>query len=483
MNDKNKLKVLFLGEKHKDVLNCLKTSKKIDLSVRTEKDNLDAFIKNNKEFILVCAESIKLPEQGFKFNKLVENFNFRGNEQRQIYDKYLKEFISENEILRMELEEKKLLDEALRESNERFKDIVFSFDGWIYEIDKSENIIYSSDKIKHYLGYQPIEVFGKNFMSFLQEDSASDLGRYIRNREVINDYELWTTGKNGNAVCLSITGLPIIDKDGNYRGYRGVIKDITLRKIAEEELGRLNEELYRSNKDLEQFAYFASHDLREPLRMVSEFISLLEKKYSRFLDDDGMSFIDYALQGTKRMQKMIEGLLAFARINTRGEKFRIVNLTSILKSVLTDLKFLIEETNTTVNYEKLPVIYGDESQIASLFQNLITNSIKYRKGNSCNINIKVIKREGEWVFTFTDNGVGFDMKDSDRIFGLFESLNNNNAGSNGIGLALCKRIVERHNGKIWAKSEKDKYTSIYFTIPVADKKEIRNKQIKEKEMI
>jgi len=379
----------------------------------------------------------------------------------------------ENENLKLEISEKKLLGEALRESGMRFRDIVFSMAGWIWDIDNKGICIYSSEKIESILGCEPSEIIDKNLSEFLGGSSREEFNRLVRNRQIINELEWWTKNKSGRRVCISVTGVPIISENGDFDGYRGVIKDITPRKEAEEKLAELNKELYRSNSDLEQFAYFASHDLREPLRMVSEFLSLLEKRYRDSLDEDGRSFIDFAVQGAQRMQKMIKGLLDFARVNTHGKKFKVVDTNEVLDKVLSDLKFLIEESDTKIISDKLPVLFADEVQLGHLFQNLISNSIKFKRNEECVIRIKTERNSETWKFTFSDNGMGFDMEDAERIFGLFESLQNSGE-STGLGLALCKRIVERHGGRIWAKSVLGKGTDIFFTMPIYNLPKTKN---------
>ena len=397
-----------------------------------------------------------------------------GTAEKKLEDEN-KRLVLENDALKLEISERQILDEALRESGERFRDIVLSMAGWIWETDKKGICIYSSEKIESILGFEPHEIINKNLSKFLGGEGETEFNELSVKQKIINELEWWTENKNGLKVCISLTGIPIVSEGGTFEGYRGVIKDITPRKQAEEKLAELNKELYRSNNDLEQFAYFASHDLREPLRMVSEFLTLLEKRYKDSIDEDGRSFIDFAVQGAKRMQEMIEGLLDFARVNTHGRKFRAVDTNMVLEKVLSDLRFLIEESGAVIIKDELPVILGDNVQLGHLFQNLVSNSIKFRRNETCVINIHAERNSKLWKFRFSDNGIGFDMKDSEKIFGLFESLGNrNNQKSAGLGLALCKRIVERHGGKIWAESVLGKATDIFFTIPVYNVKGMEN---------
>ena len=247
----------------------------------------------------------------------------------------------------------------------------------------------------------------------------------------------------------------------------------TIRKLKEEiiclkeELKNRTNELERSNKDLEQFAYIASHDLKEPLRMVSNFIQLLEKNYSNTLDEKANEYISFALDGTKRMRSLIEDLLSYSRVQTRAKPFEETNCSEVLKKVLDSLRLSLNETNAKISHNGLPTVKADPSQIAQVFQNLIDNSLKYKSSNPPTINIIAEKKENEWLFSVSDNGIGIDMQYKDRIFLMFQRLHTQSEyPGTGIGLAICKKIIERHKGKIWVESKAGKGSTFYFTIPV-----------------
>ncbi len=239
------------------------------------------------------------------------------------------------------------------------------------------------------------------------------------------------------------------------------------RKIAEEELKMTLEDLKRSNTELEQFAYVASHDLQEPLRMVASFTQLLARRYQDKLDQDAKDFIQFAVDGATRMQKLIIDLLTFSRVGTRGQPFISTDTNIVLNNVLINLQTTIEETNATIIWDPLPVIIADESQMMQLFQNLISNAIKFhRKDINPEIHISAEVKEEEWVFFVRDNGIGIDHQFFDRLFIIFQRLHKKDEyGGTGIGLAVCKKIVQRHGGKIWVKSEPGKGSTFYFTIP------------------
>ncbi|MHA2295424.1 MAG: ABC transporter substrate-binding protein [Candidatus Hodarchaeales archaeon] len=223
--------------------------------------------------------------------------------------------------------------------------------------------------------------------------------------------------------------------------------------------------LERSNKDLELFAYVASHDLQEPLRMVSSYVQLLERRYKDKLDDNAKEFIGYAVDGAKRMQAMIDDLLNYSRVQSRGKPFEYTCCDSILDQVVKNLKLSIQDSETVITRDPLPIVKGDPHQLVQLLQNLLSNSIKFRSESSPQIHISVKKREKKYIFSVKDNGIGINPEYKDRIFILFQRLHGGDEyPGTGIGLAICKKIVERHGGEIWVESELGKGSTFSFTI-------------------
>jgi len=243
----------------------------------------------------------------------------------------------------------------------------------------------------------------------------------------------------------------------------------TERKVMEEALHRRTYDLEQSNQDLEKFAYVASHDLQEPLRMVSSYVQLLSRRYREKLDSDADEFIGYAVDGAKRMQILINDLLSYSRIGTRGNSFQVTNSEEALGCALVNLRSLVEESGTIVTHEDLPMIMADKTQLGQVFQNLIHNAIKFRGDDTPRVHVVAEKNSDEWIFSVRDNGIGIDPKYCDRIFEIFQRLHGRNeyAGT-GIGLAVCKKIVERHGGRIWVDSEADTGSIFYFTMPTVD---------------
>lgn len=243
--------------------------------------------------------------------------------------------------------------------------------------------------------------------------------------------------------------------------------EVSKRKAAEQSLKKAAAELIRSNRDLEEFANIASHDLKEPLRTIGSYITLLARRYKGKIDADADEFINHTLNGVKRMQELISDLLAYSRIGTLTEELKPTDFQVIIDRVLLNVQKKAEETGTVITTASMPRIAADGQQMVQLFQNLISNAIKFCKGKSPIIKISAKHDNHEWLFSVSDNGIGIEEKYLDRIFQMFQRLHSSSEISGtGIGLAICKRIVERHKGRIWAESEIGKGSTFYFTIPV-----------------
>ena len=227
-----------------------------------------------------------------------------------------------------------------------------------------------------------------------------------------------------------------------------------------------NEELKRSNAELEQFAYVASHDLQEPLRMVSSYMELMKRRYKGKLDSDADEFIDFAVDGANRMKVLIGDLLSFSRVGTRGKPLTPTDCTFVLEQVLMNLEVAIDESGAMVTHDPLPTVMADDSQLAQVFQNLISNAIKFKGKEPPRIHTAAERKGDEWLFSVTDNGIGIEPEYFDRIFVLFQRLHGRDEYTGtGIGLAVCNKIVERHGGRMWVESEPERGSTFYFTIP------------------
>ena len=229
---------------------------------------------------------------------------------------------------------------------------------------------------------------------------------------------------------------------------------------------RQTEELSRSNSELEQFAYVASHDLQEPLRMVSSYVALLGRRYDGQLDDRADKYIHFAVDGANRMQRLIHDLLAYSRVGTRGGELTPTDTASVLRETLSNLEVAIDESEAEVVYSDLPSVMGDPSQLRQLFQNIVGNALKFRSESRPRVELEASRDGDQWTFSIRDNGVGFDQRYAERVFGVFKRLHRNaDIPGTGIGLAICQRIIERHGGRIWAESKLGEGSCFYFTLP------------------
>ena len=244
-------------------------------------------------------------------------------------------------------------------------------------------------------------------------------------------------------------------------------REIEGRKRMARKVSSALVELQRSNLDLEQFAYVASHDLQEPLRMVASYTQLLSERYQGQLDDKAQTYIHYAVDGASRMQRLVNDLLAFSRVSTQGRPAEPVDSQASLKEALLDLAASIEESRAIVTNDDMPIVRADSTQLPMLFQNLIGNAIKFRGEASPCVHVSARKNDGEWLFSVEDNGIGIEPQYADRVFEIFQRLHSRDEyPGTGIGLALCKRIVERHGGKLWFESIPGKGSTFYFTLPI-----------------
>ena len=277
--------------------------------------------------------------------------------------------------------------------------------------------------------------------------------------------------KDGNPLWVRINISIAQGIDGSTR-FRAVIIDISERKQVDEKLSQVMEELTRSNEELEKFAYVASHDLQEPLRMVSSFARLLENRYKGKLDQDADDFINFAVDGANRMQVLITDLLAYSRVGRWSNEFKEVSSEAVLERALSNLKTVVEQRGAVVTRDPLPVMMGDDSQLAQLFQNLIGNAVKFCKDRTPHIHVSSERRGNKWVFSVRDNGIGIAPEYFERIFLIFQRLHGKQEyPGTGIGLAICRKVAERHGGRIWVESEPGSGSTFYFTIPM--KREVK----------
>ena len=366
----------------------------------------------------------------------------------------------------------KLIEIALWESEERYRTLVETSPDAIVLLDPDLDIAMVNPQAVKLFGYERAEeMIGKNSGEFAPEMIShieADL-RTLMETGSRNAFDCILKKRNGDTFFAAMRVSLVRDKKGHPTAIICVTRDITKRKQTENELQQLARELKRSNSDLEQFAYSASHDLQEPLRMVAGFVGLLEKRYKEKLDDKAHEYIEYAVDGVQRMQMLIRDLLQYSQVGTEGKNLSPTDCTVAVEQAICNLHAAIEESEADISHDPLPTVMGDVSQLSRLFQNLIGNAIKYRGNAAPRIRISAAEKGKEWVFSVRDNGIGIDPKFKDRIFVVFQRLHASAEYSGtGIGLATCKKIVERHGGCIWVESDCGKGSTFFFTLPFAD---------------
>ena len=375
-----------------------------------------------------------------------------------------------------EITDLKKAEDALIESKERLDLAIESGQTGVWELDLEKDTSIRNLRHDQIFGYtKPIKDWGqKKFLEhILQEDRKHVQKDFKRATETgIFKTECRIIWPDNSIHWIYASGRLELNIKTKSDKLIGTVIDITDRKNLEDKLNKNVVELERSNKELEQFAYVASHDLKEPLRMVSSYTQLLSERYKDKLDQDANDFIGFAVDGAMRMQSLINDLLSYSRVNTQGKVFREVNMQTKLGEVIALINKSITEKNALITNDNLPIINADDSQMQQLLQNLIGNALKF-----CNkmplIYIGVQENKDEWLFSVKDNGIGIESQYKDKIFLIFQRLHNRSEYSGtGIGLAICKRIIEMHKGNIWFESEPGKGTTFFFTIP--KKAEIQN---------
>lgn len=357
----------------------------------------------------------------------------------------------------------------------------------IFVKDRAHRFTLLNDAFCRFLGHTREALIGKTDYDLFPKSEADvfrekDERVFFTKAENINEETV--TDASGDihtivtkkTVCTDDLGLPFIV---------GVIRDVTEHKKAEKELKDLNatlevrvsertaaydlqtQELARSNAELERFAYVASHDLQEPLRMVGSYVQLLARRYKGKLGQDADDFIGFAVDGVTRMKKLINDLLEYSRLGRRPKTLKLVAVEEILKEVLGTLKLVIQECGASITWTQLPIVQSDPLHLAQVFQNLIGNALKFRASQVPRVHITAQKQDALWIFSISDNGIGIDPQHKDRIFDVFQRLHSSDQyPGTGVGLAVCKKIIDYHGGRIWVESALGKGATFYFTLPI-----------------
>ena len=334
--------------------------------------------------------------------------------------------------------------------------------------DKYGKIVEANEKAVASYGYSRDELLQTNITDLQSQDTLKDYELQMKMLEGITEkglvFETVHRRKDGTTFPAEVSAREIKIEETDF--IQSIIRDISERKQAEAKLSQAMEELTRSNEELEKFAYVASHDLQEPLRMVSSFVQLLGKRYKGKLDQDADDFINFAVDGANRMQILITDLLAYSKVGRRGKEFKETSCEAVIDRAMSNLQEVVERSGAVVTRDLLPEVMGDGSQLTQLFQNLIGNAVKFCKDRTPRIHISAEGKKNEWVFAVRDNGIGIEPEYYERIFSIFQRLHGRQEyPGTGIGLSICRKVVERHGGRIWVESEPDQGSTFYFTIP------------------
>jgi two-component system CheB/CheR fusion protein len=423
-------------------------------------------------------------ERGLKGEIFIEEINFLIPQKgiNRWSELHVNPIINEDVILGVtiiskDISERKMASLALADTNTRLNNILLSSSDWIWEVDANGIYTYCTEKAISHLGYDVTEIIGKSPFYFMRADEQQRVGLIFQDllatKSAIVDLENWNIHKNGKEICLLTNAVPLIDSNGNLTGYIGVDKDITMRKTNELELLRMNEdlllkteELTKLNSELERFAFVASHDLQEPLRTITSFLQLFEKKYTNLVDTTAKKYIDFAVNAAERMKYLIRDLLEYSSSGKGIEEYTQVDLNQVVSDI-TQL-FEISHAEADVEYKigKLPVVNAMYFKMLQVFQNLIGNAIKYKGEEKLVIEISSKESNQDWLISIKDNGIGIEPQYHEAVFELFNRLHSTtDYTGTGIGLAVCKKIIEIHGGKIWVQSDLYKGAEFIFTLP------------------
>jgi len=339
-------------------------------------------------------------------------------------------------------------------------------------VDQRGKIALVNSLVEQLFGYTRKELVGQSIdilvPNSVRPKHAEHRAEFFKNpntRAMGSGRDLYGQRKDGTKLPVEIGLNPL--ETGGERFVLASIVDISERRLAEALLQEKLLELQRSNDDLQQFAYVCSHDLQEPLRVISNYTQLLAKRYSgKVLDETADEFLEFTVDASKRMQGLINDLLTYSRVQTKGQELTEIDCKSVVEDALANLKVAIDECGAKIDLGTLPRVKGDNPQLIQVFQNLISNAIKFKSDQSPVVSIDCKEEGNYWLFEVRDNGIGFDLKYAERVFVIFQRLHSREVfPGSGIGLAVCKKIIERHGGRIWVETAPGKGAAFYFTMP------------------
>jgi PAS domain S-box-containing protein len=432
----------------------------------------------------LAEQSKKVAKEIFKTGKIVMGREFNGITAAQpgVLRTWIEQWYplkdSSNQVIginvaALEITEIKKAETALKKSEEKLRLAIEGAGAGMWFWDLKNDMIEWTEEYKHIFGINSDhDTSFSTILNVVHPDDQEKVEKAIKKTlQYGEDFkvEMRIIWKDQTVHWAYSLGKLLYDLHGRPKEIIGIAINTTPSRIAEQELQETLRQLKRSNAELEQFAYVASHDLQEPLRMITSFLQLLQRRYEHQLDSDANEFIQFAVDGAARMQELVNDLLAYSRIERKTGKFEDVDTEDILKQITFDSRLLIEENNADISYDNLPVVHADYPQMVQVFQNLISNSIKYNDQEHPKIHISAEKNDNDWLFKVEDNGIGIDPKHGERVFKIFQRLHaRDEYNGTGIGLAIVKRIIERHGGVIWYDSQPGQGSTFYFNIPQGD---------------
>jgi PAS domain S-box-containing protein len=403
-------------------------------SVAKLQNGINTVSAGNLEYVIETERKDEISELSYAFNQMTANRK-----------------LAEQKLLAASLYSRSLIEASLDPL------VTINNQGKITDVNKATEDV---------TGGTREELISSDFSDYFTKPQEARLGyQKVFTEGLVKDYPLAIRHKSGRITDVLYNASLYRNPQGEIQGVFAAARDVTERNAMENEIKLTVEKLQQSNSELEQFAYVASHDLQEPLRMVASYVQLLERRYKGKLDSEADEFIAYAVDGANRMRGLIDDLLTYSRVSRLGKPFAPTNLESTLNIVLMNLQLSMAENKAVVTNDKLPVVMADGGQIIQLLQNLIGNAIKFHGKNPPRVHVSVQEKDTEYLFSVRDNGIGIAPEYFDRLFKIFQRLHTREEyPGSGIGLAVCKRIVERHRGRIWIESQEGKGSTVYFTV-------------------
>jgi signal transduction histidine kinase len=472
-------KNLFKNKKNRDnsfKIDLIRNDNIVNVNIRVNQ-LFDKKTTDNQYNLIIDKISKKEVENNIqiKYKRHIKIMKARINELLKA-NLDLKQRIEKNELLDKNLLANKKCEQTRLEEFERVLDAL-PVAVWISH-DKFGHLVTGNKLSYDYLDLNKMDNVAKSHETYIKpvtfkifkgnkEVKTEDMPVQLSSRgNEIRDYEFDFVYPDKRVRHMMGNATPLYDENKVPRGSVSAFMDVSKTKEAQIKMKELLKKLERSNKELEQFAYVTSHDLKEPLRMISSFAQLLKKRYQGRLDQDADEFIEYITDGAYRMQKLLDDLLEYARINTETESFESVDLEEIMIEIRYNLRISIEEYDALIVHDPLPTVIANRTHMIQLFQNLISNAIKFQDIKSPYIQISVKKDDNKYLFTVKDNGIGINPKFQEQIFEVFNKLHTRDEyPGTGIGLSIIKKIVQYHNGNIWVKSNLGEGSSFYFTLP------------------